>query len=295
MLSVLLFAGALHVELDLLFDKKVPILTLATAGILVSTAVAGGLAWGVFAAVGLEVPLPWCLVFGALISPTDPIAVLGIMKAAGAPKSLEVKVVGESLFNDGVGVVLFLALVSWASVATGSGGAPDPAHHGAEIGAVSIAILLGQEVLGGILLGLFVGYVAYLAIRSVDEPNLEILLSVAAVLGLGFAAGRLHVSGPLAVVVGVYLPLTVLKLRFGLVPGTRRVLVWGGLKGGVSVALAMKLPDVPARDALLTAAYATVIFSIIVQGLTVGRLVERVVPRGPVEADTPAAGSAHPG
>jgi CPA1 family monovalent cation:H+ antiporter len=344
MLSVLLYAGALHVDLDLLFDKKVPILTLATLGILVSTAVAGGLAYLVFSAFGLDVPFAWCVVFGALISPTDPIAVLGIMKAAGAPKSLELKVVGESLFNDGVGVVLFLVLVSWASATTGVG---DGEHAPAF---ASVAGLLAQEVLGGVVLGLVVGYGAYKAINSVDEPNLEILLSVATVLGLNLVATKLHLSGPLAAVVagllignegrrlamskktrenldavwyfidealnailflliglevfalelepgqlaaglvliplvllaragGVAGPLTALKTRFDFMTGTRRVLIWGGLKGGVSVALAMKLPDFPGRGAILTAAYATVVFSIIVQGLTVGRLIERVAPR----------------
>lgn len=345
MLSVLLFAGALHVDLELLFDKKVPILTLASAGILISTLVAGLLSYGVFAALGLDVSFPWCLVFGALISPTDPIAVLGIMKAAGAPKELEVKVVGESLFNDGIGVVVFIALVGYASSVSGLG-------NGAGVGLGSVAGLFIQEVVGGVLLGLVFGYGAYRALKSIDEANLEILISVATILGLNFMATRLHVSGPLGAVVaglmlgnrgrylamspktrqnldtvwyfldealnallflliglevfavnfeserlaaavvliplvlvaratGVGLPMRVMRRGFNFSPGTTRVLIWGGLKGGVSVALAMKLPEFPGRETLLTAAYATVVFSIIVQGLTVGRLIERVCRADP--------------
>lgn len=343
MLSVLLFAGALHVDLELLFDKKVPILSLASVGILVSTLVAGALAYAVFSLLGLGISLSWCLVFGALISPTDPIAVLGIMKAAGAPKELEVKVVGESLFNDGIGVVLFLALVSYASAGSGD------AHAGHQaVSFASVAGLLAQEVIGGVLLGLACGYVSYRALKTVDEANLEILISVATILGLNFIAGKLHVSAALGAVVaglmlgnsgryfamsaktrmnldtvwyfidealnavlflliglevfavdfeaerlfaallliplvllaraaGVGVPLRVLGRWLEFTPGTMPVLIWGGLKGGVSVALAMKLPDFPGREALLTAAYATVVFSIIVQGLTVGKLIERVV------------------
>ena len=344
MLSVLLFAGALHVDLELLFDRKVPILTLASAGILVSTVVAATLSYAVFSAVGLDISFPWCLVFGALISPTDPIAVLGIMKAAGAPKELEVKVVGESLFNDGFGVVLFLALLGYASSSGGLGVEPD-----AQVSFASVTGLFVQEVAGGIVLGLALGYGAYRALKPIDEANLEILVSVATILGLNFLASKLHVSGPLGAVVaglmignrgrylamsektrenldtvwyfidealnallflliglevfaidfeferllaalmliplvlvarsaGVGLPLKLLGRWFHFSKGTTPVLIWGGLKGGVSVALAMKLPEFEGREALLTAAYAVVVFSIIVQGLTVGRLIERVCP-----------------
>ncbi len=348
MLSVLLFAGALHVNLDVLLDRKVPILALATVGILISTAVAGLLAYAIFRMVGVDIPLPWCFVFGALISPTDPIAVLGIMKAAGAPKELEIKVVGESLFNDGIGVVLFLVLVGYASAATG-------ADTSKVMGVGSVGILLVQEVVGGIGLGFLFGFGTYYALKSVDETNLEILLTVACILGLNSAATALHVSGPLGAVVaglllgnsgrymamsdksrnnldtvwyfidealnailflliglevfavdfripylvagialiplvlaarsaGVGVPLAVLGRRLDFPPGTTSVLIWGGLKGGVSVALAMKLPAFEGRDALLTAAYVTVIFSILVQGLTVGRLIEAVVKPKPASA-----------
>jgi len=337
MLSVLLFAGALHVDLEALLARRTPILLLATLGILISTAVAASLAYLVFGWLGLEVGWRWCLVFGALISPTDPIAVLGIMRQAGAPADLETKVVGESLFNDGVGVVLFLALLGFAGAAEGGG---EPVTMG------SVGVLLVQEVVGGVLLGLAFGYVAFRALATLDEANLEILISLATILGLNFVATRLHVSGPLAAVIaglmlgnkgrylvmtkssrehldivwyfidealnailflliglevfaiemepeflvgalimiplvlsaralGVVLPLQFLRRSAGFPKGTTRVLIWGGLKGGVSVALAMKLPPSETRDVLLTAAYATVVFSILVQGLTVGRMIGR--------------------
>jgi len=335
MLSILLFAGALHTDLDDLLDRARPIGALATLGVLISTAVAGAGARGVFGMLGIDVSWAWCFVFGALISPTDPIAVLGIMRSAGAPKRLEVKVVGESLFNDGIGVVVFLVLVGFAS---GAG-------HG-ELTPGSVGRLLAVEVLGGLLLGAVCGTLAYLGLRSLTEPNLEIMISVACVLALNALALRLHVSAPLAAVVAglllgnrgrrfamnektkehldivwhfldealnavlfllvglevfalsfdgprvgaallaiplvlaartlaVVVPLETLARGAELGPGTRRVLVWGGLKGGISVALAMSLPDFPGRSAVLVATYATVVFSVVVQGLTVGPLVRR--------------------
>lgn len=331
MLSFLLFAGALHVNLNDLASQKWVITLLATIGLLVSTFLVGTLAWVLFDALGLTLPLLYCLLFGALISPTDPIAVLGILKAAGAPKNLEIKVVGESLFNDGVGVVLFTALVLFAQQG--------------EVAPGALTLLLGKEVLGGLLLGLGVGWLAERALRTLDEPNLEILITVAAVFGIGFVAGRLHVSGPLAAVaagllignqgrqramsartenaldtvwtfldealnamlflligievfavdwsrgpivgaallliplvllarwLSVAAPLRVLRSRDGIDRGAVPLLTWGGLKGGISIALAMKTPAFDGRDAMLAATYAIVVFSVVVQGLTVGRLV----------------------
>ena len=336
MLSLLLFAGALHTDLSLLRARALPILVLATVGILISTALAGLLAYGVFRLAGLELSFLWCLVFGALISPTDPIAVLGVMKAAGAPKQLEIKVIGESLFNDGIGVVVFTVLLGLAV----SGSDPDAAAVGA---------LLAKEVLGGLALGAGFGWLCLRALRSLDEPNLEILITLATVLSIGFLGPRLHVSAPLAAVVaglflgnhgretamstrtartldtvwtfldetlnavlflligievlaidysrssyllaaaflipgvllarlvGVALPLGLVRHRVELGPGAISVLTWGGLKGGISIALAMKTPDFPGRNAMLTVTYAIVVFSILVQGLTVGRLIRSKV------------------
>ena len=194
MLSLLLFAGALHTDIERLRQWLAAIATLATIGVVISTAVAGLLAYLVFGALGIEISLAWCLVFGALISPTDPIAVLGILKSAGAPKSLEIKVIGESLFNDGVGVVVFTILVGVA------------ASTDIDLGAADVAILLGKEVVGGVTLGIAMGYVCYLALRSINEPNLEILITLAGVFGLNLVASRLHVSAPLAAVVaGLFL------------------------------------------------------------------------------------------
>ncbi len=340
LLSVLLFAGALHTDIDRLLDRAGPILSLATVGVVVSTAVAGGAAWAVFGLFGLEVPFAWCLVFGALISPTDPIAVLGIMRSAGARPSLEAKIIGESLFNDGVGVVVFLVLVQVAS-----GGGHD--GHGQAIGAAAVAKLLFLEIVGGLVLGFAFGWIAYRAMRSLDAANLEILISAACVLALNLVALKLHVSAPLAAVAAglllgnrgrlfamsdetkrhldivwhfidevlnailfllvglevfalafqlqpmlaglvliplvllarsaaVFLPLAALRRFVDLPRGSRRVLIWGGLKGGISVALAMSLEPSAARELILVATYLTVIFSIVVQGLTVGPLIRRL-------------------
>ncbi|MEZ4654411.1 MAG: cation:proton antiporter, partial [Candidatus Eisenbacteria bacterium] len=196
MLSFLLFAGALHLDLEDLLSRKVPILLLASVGLLISTAVVGFGAYYVFRALDLGVSLGHALVFGALISPTDPIAVLGILKSAGAPRGLEIKVAGESLFNDGFAVLVFTVLL--AAVGSGNHGA-----HGGD-GGFSVATVLTiflKEVVGGVALGLFGGLLVYRAMRALDEPNLEILLSVALVMGITVVAFRLHTSAPLACVV----------------------------------------------------------------------------------------------
>jgi len=336
MLSFLLFAGALHMNLDDLLADKVPILSLATAGVLISTAIIGlGSHW-LFQLAGVTVALPYCLVFGALISPTDPIAVLGIMKTAGAPKRLEVKVAGESLFNDGVGIVVFSVLLAAASDS-----------HPGEIELLSVAGMFLREVVGGVGLGLVAGLAVYQAMKTVDEPNLEILLSLALVMGITAIGFALHTSAPLACVVAglfignhgrrfamsdrvtealdlfwsftdhtlngvlflllglevwvlsyeaeslnalaylipltllgrlvcVWIPVRILRRRYDLAPGTVSILTWGGLRGGISVALALSLPSFEGRDAVLTATYGIVVFSILVQGLTIGRVIRRV-------------------
>lgn len=353
MLSFLLFAGALHVDLNALRQWTAPILILATVTVLISTFAIGVASWVLFDLLGFNVPFLYCLVFGALISPTDPVAVLGIMRKAGAPADIETKVIGESLFNDGAGIVLFSILLSVALATTGTA---DTAPDG--IGAVDVLLLLAKEVGGGIVLALALGMVAFLAMRSIDAPNLEALMCVALVMALTGLCFRIHASAPLAAVVagllignrgrseamdlatrervdavwsfiddvlnivlflligleivvleitmpaiiagalcfitvllgravGVALPFSLFKRRRELRPGTRRILIWGGLRGGVSVALALALPEFEGRSILVAATYVVVIISVLGQGLTIGKLIERLVPpedRKPVDA-----------
>ena len=331
MLSLLLFAGALHVDLSELKALRWPVASLALIGTMVSTLIVGYGLWAALPWVGLELPFMYCLLFGALISPTDPIAVMGILKSAGAPKNLEHVIAGESLFNDGVGVVIFALLLG----VLGSGSAPTTG---------SALALLAREAGGGIAFGLVLGYVTYRLLKSVDEYQVEVLLTLAAVTGGYALASRLHISGPLAMVVSgliignqgralamsdttrhhldmfwelldeilnavlfvligmevllisfsvpvlvagavaivvtllarclsVGLPVAALGGLFGLPTGSWRVLTWGGLRGGISVALALSLPVGPHRDTVLALTYCVVVFSILVQGLTIGRVV----------------------
>ena len=344
MLSFLLFAGALHVDLGYLASRKWAIASMASFGVLLSTALVGGAMWLVFGALGLDMPILYCLLFGALIAPTDPVAVLGILKTTKVPPSLEAKIAGESLFNDGVGVVIFAILLSIA-LQGGDGGAVDP---------VAVAVLFVQEAFGGVLLGLVLGGIVFWAMRRIDEYNLEIIMTLALVIGGYQIAQMLHVSGPIAMVCagllignhgsrlamsektrshlnnfwtlideilnavlflliglevlllpfsGPYLLATLLAIPIVLgarfiavsIPiltlgalgeftkGTIRVLTWGGLRGGISVALALSLPESAAKEAILVTCYGVVVFSIIVQGLTIGPLVSRIVPPVPDE------------
>ena len=342
MLGFLLFAGALHVDLGDLARQKRIIAILATLGVAGSTVLVGLMAWGITRLVGIEVSFLHCLIFGALISPTDPIAVLALLKKLGAPRSLATKIAGESLFNDGVGVVVFLALLGVA----GLGG-----DHG-EVTAGEIVKMFLIETVGGAVFGFGIGILAYWMLRSVDEYQVEVLISLGLVAGGYALADALHLSGPIAMVVagllignhgrafamsvttrqhldtfwelidevlnavlfvliglevlilpfkGAYLAAgllaipAVLLARFiavGLpVAGLRpireftphavKVMTWSGLRGGISVALALSLKELfgddhPAtRDAILVMTYVVVVFSIIVQGLTVGRLLRR--------------------
>lgn len=351
-LSAMLFAGAVHVDLSELARGKWAIGLLSTVGVVISTAVTGVLLWAASRALGLDVPLIWWLVFGALISPTDPIAVLAIMKHVRVPRALHAKIAGESLLNDGVGVVVFTILLAVATGISSHGG-----HS--EIGAREIASLFAKEALGGAVLGLVTGIAAYWMMRTLDEHIVEVMITLALVAGTYALAMRLHVSGPIAVVVAgvlignhgaqfamsdntrehvfqfweladellnsilflliglevlllprdtqyawlvvlaipvvllaryvsVAVPIGLLKLRKVHEAGTIRILTWGGLRGGISVALALSLPDSPYKPMILTATYVVVVFSILVQGLTVRRLVERIYPPQPADA-VPAA------
>jgi len=331
MLSFLLFAGALHVDLHALAQQKWTVGILATVGVLISTFIVGGLTWVVLTMLGHGVPFIYCLVFGALISPTDPIAVLGILKTAGVSQSLEVKITGESLFNDGVGVVVFLVLLGIAA-------------GGHEVTAGEVGVLFAQEALGGLVFGLAIGALAYYLLKSVDNYQVEIMLTLALVMGGYALATALHLSGPIAVVVAgllignkgrmfamskntlehldtfwelvdeilnavlfvliglevlvlhfaieyllaalviipvvllarfasVGLPVTVMRRFWTFSPNAVQIMTWGGLRGGISVALALSLPFGHERDVIVAITYAVVVFSIIVQGLTIGRFV----------------------
>ncbi len=333
MLSLLLFAGALHVDVVELRAVRWQVLSLALVGTVASTVVVGLLTWKLLPMVGVALPLAWCLLFGALISPTDPIAVLGILRSAGAPRHVELVITGESLFNDGVGVVLFALLLGVV-------------HSGETPGAREAALLLAREAGGGLAFGALIGGLGILVMRTVDDYRVEVLITLALAFG-GYALARhLHVSGPLAAVVagllvgnpgrrfamsektqhhvdmfwelldeilnmvlfvligmevvavrldattlvaGVLAVLVALFARWLTVglpaqllhpilrtpAGAWRILTWGGLRGGISVALALALPAGEARDAIVAMTYCVVVFSILVQGLTIGRVVRR--------------------
>jgi len=189
LLSFLLFAGALHTNFDQLNVQRGPILAFATIGVMISTFLIGGLMYYILGFMGLNIDFIHCLLFGALISPTDPIAVLGILKKVGVPKKLETKIVGESLFNDGVGVVVFLTIYAIAEKGI------------ANVTMGEIGFLLLEEVVGGIVLGLVLGFIAYRLMKSIDDYSVEVLITIAIVMGGYLLAQKLHFSGPLAVVV----------------------------------------------------------------------------------------------
>ena len=336
MLSFLLFAGALHTNFEQLKVQRWPILAFSTLGVLVSTFLVGTIMFYVLQAFGLQVDFIYCLLFGSLISPTDPIAVLGILKQAGAPKKLETKIVGESLFNDGVGVVVFLTIFQLASSTTG------------EIDPLAILELFGVEVIGGIVLGLLIGWVTYRLMRSIDDYDIEVIITLAAVMMGTVVAQKFHLSAPLAMVtaglvvgndtvrdasmseitetyvdkfwelldillntllfvligmemlvisfelnyviagivtipivlacryISLLLPIKFFEKKLDFVPKTNLVMTWGGLRGGISIALALGLTQEMHRDLFLVITYVVVVFSIIGQGLTVGKLVKKV-------------------
>ena len=336
MLSFLLFAGALHTNFQQLRIQRGPILAFATLGVLMSTFLVGAIMFYVLQWMGLNVEFIYCLLFGALISPTDPIAVLGILKKAGAPKKLETKIVGESLFNDGVGVVVFLTIFAIA------------AKPETPVEFSDIATLFGQEVIGGLVLGLVLGFIAYRSMKSIDNYEVEVIITIATVMGGTMLAHKFHLSAPLAMVtaglfvgndtvrtaamseitetyvdkfwelvdvllntvlfvmigmemlvltlegkyiyagllaipiilmcryVSLWLPIKFFAKRLDFVPKTNLIMTWGGLRGGISIALALSLTKDMHRELFLVITYIVVIVSIIGQGLTVEPIIKRL-------------------
>lgn len=338
MLGFLLFAGALHVNFDDLVGQYRVIGSLATAGVVVSTLFIGTLLWYVLALTPVAMSYGYCLLFGALISPTDPIAVLSILKSAKAPKSLEVKITGESLFNDGVGVVIFMVIL-------------EIVRTGAPVSVTHVGALLLQEAGGGALFGLAIGYLAYRMLKEIDDYQVEVMITLALVTGGYVLAEWLHLSAPIAMVVAgllignrgrkfamsaktredldtfwelldsalnailftllglevmildfsplsmalglaaisitlggrlvsVAIPVIILKRWRTFSPKVIRILTWGGLRGGISVALALSLPSGAERNLILIMTYTVVVFSIVGQGLSIGSLVAGVDSSG---------------
>ena len=335
MLSFLLFAGAMHTNFQQLKVQRWPIFLFSTLGVVTSTFLVGGAMYFLLNAFGLNVAFIYCLLFGALISPTDPIAVLGILKKAGVPKKLETKIVGDSLFNDGVGVVVFLTIYQ---IASGSG----------DTSFLGVAELFGVEVLGGVLLGLILGWLTFKMLKSIDDFDIEVIITLAMVMGGTIIAQKLHVSAPLAMVtaglvvgndtirdssmsettelyvdkfwelidillnailfvligmemlvlvydgkyitagliaipivlacryLSLLLPVNIFKKKLDFVPNTNLIMTWGGLRGGISIALALGLSQEMHRDLFLVITYIVVVFSILIQGLSIEKLVKKL-------------------
>jgi CPA1 family monovalent cation:H+ antiporter len=337
MLSFLLFAGALHINLDDLNKQRGVIAPLAIAGVVISMFVFGTLIHWALGWLGFELGYAWCLLFGALISPTDPVAVIGILKDAKVPHSLEVEIAGESLFNDGIGVVAFIVLREIAV-----------ADQHASV--AHIGLLFFEQAVGGAVFGFVIGWITYRLLKSVDNYRLELMLTLALVMGGYALASVIGVSGPIAIVVAgllignhgrrfamsdttrkhldafwefldeilnallfmligleilvltftrelffagllaipaillarwvsVALPVTVMRRWRKFTVGTVTIMTWGGLRGGISVALALSLPAGHEREIVLVVTYIVVIFSILVQGLTLKRIVRALVKR----------------
>ena len=339
MLSFLMFAGALHADFSAIKTSRLTIGVMAVFGTLISTFVIGASMWFLLGFFEFKFPFVWALVFGALISPTDPVAVLSLFKTVEVPDTMQAKMVGESLFNDGVGVVLFTVVLAIALADEG---------HGGNIGPTEVIKLFFTEVAGGALLGLVAGYIGYRAMYGIDESSLEVLITLALVMVTYSLALSLHMSGPIAMVVAglfignsgvkyamsektrdyvltfwtlideilnsvlflligfevlvvaesienlwfallaipvtlfartfsVTIPITILSHWETFTKGAVPILIWGGLRGGIAVALALSLPDIKYKFVILTITYGVVLFSIIVQGLTVKSLIKRVV------------------
>ena len=337
MLSFLLFAGALHTNFEQLKVQRWPILVFSTLGVLVSTFLVGTSMYYLLQLLEMNISFIYCLLFGSLISPTDPIAVLGILKKAGAPKQLETKIVGESLFNDGVGVVVFLTIFQLASATE------------VAVSPLDILELFGVEVIGGLALGLALGWGTWKLMKSIDDYDIEVIITLATVMVGTLIAQKFHLSAPLAMVaaglvvgndtvrnsamsattetyvdkfwelldillntllfvligmemfvlsfkieyvvagllaiplvlicryLSLLIPIKFFEKKLDFIPKTNLVMTWGGLRGGISIALALGLSDEMHRDAFLVITYIVVVFSIIGQGLTVEKLIKRVV------------------
>jgi len=330
MLGFLLFAGALHIELNELMKLKWEVAIFATVGVALSTVLVGTLSYIGLSLLDLNIPLMDCMMFGALISPTDPVSVLGIVREAGLPKSMETRITGESLFNDGVGVVVFTVMLGIVS-------------GGGKVTAGEVSLLLAKEAVGGVVLGLVLGWSAYAILKSIDNYTVEILVTLSLVTGGFSLASLLGTSGPITIVVaglligsrgrefamsektrrnldtfwqvideilnavlfvliGIELIVVTLKVEYliaGLISipvvllarlisigapacllslrkkfSTRllKIMTWGGLRGGISVALALSLPVGTERDIFITMTYTVVVFSILFQGLTIKRI-----------------------
>jgi CPA1 family monovalent cation:H+ antiporter len=337
MLNFLLFAGAIHVNFSDLHEHRTPIFTFSTVSVIISTFLVGGLLYYIAPLFQIEIPFLYCLLFGALISPTDPIAVLGILKQAKVPKSLETKIAGESLFNDGVAVVLFAVILQLTQ-------APDT-----DISMLNISWLLVKEAVGGLLLGIALGFGASRAMRKVDDYIVSVLITLSVVMGGYLVAKSIHISSPLTMVaagliignygkktamssvtkdylnkfwelideilnailflfigfelliipdiishwalglisiaivlvgrlLSIWIPSAIVPFKNKFSKGTLTVLVWGGLRGGVSIALVLSIKDGMYRELLLEITYFVVVFSIVFQGLTVGKVANRVLP-----------------
>jgi len=334
MLSFMLFAGAIPIKYEDIKNERLSIFFYSTVSVIISTLIVGFATYFLFSLFGVNISLINCMLFGALISPTDPIAVLSILKSAGITKSLETKIAGESLFNDGVAVVVFLTILQLAK-------------PGAQLDAGSIILLFGQEALGGILLGLIIGYLGCRLFSSIDNYKIEVFITLAIVMGGYTLAHFIHVSGPLAMViaglitgnrgkavgmsettaeyvdkfweliddilnallfvligmevliistsnvimvigiiliililitrfVSVWLPSLVIRLKEKIHTSTLMILTWGGLRGGISIALALSLPEYLNKDIFVTVTYIVVCFSILVQGLTISKVAKRL-------------------
>ncbi|MEO7445127.1 MAG: sodium:proton antiporter [Ferruginibacter sp.] len=335
MLSFLLFAGAIHLDIHNLRKERLPIIVFSTIGVVISTIVVGVAFYFLFQVFGLHIELLYCLLFGSLISPTDPIAVIGILKEANISKSMETKISGESLFNDGVAVVVFISIFEIIEAGPGA------------LNAVDIGILFIKEAGGGLLFGFGLGYLGFFLLRSINNYKVEVMITLAIVMGGYLLADMLHISGPLAMVVAglitgnksrehgmsdvtrdyvdkfwemldevlnailflligfemllisftptflylglagivivlgaryisVFIPIIFLKFKNAFEKNAIRMLTWGGLRGGISVALALSLPRSYHNEIFISVTYIIVLFSIIVQGLTMGKVARKL-------------------